>query len=60
MDKWERLFNHLNDWALAIAPDERTEPKEKDYRKLVYDTLQTVMDIMIRWDEEEKDGYSKD
>ena len=52
MSKWDKLFNHLNDWALAVAPDERTDPEEKERRQIVYDTLQTVLNIMIN--EEDK------
>ena len=51
MSKWDKLFNHLNDWALAVAPDERTDPEEKERRQIIYDTLQTVLNIMINEEE---------
>lgn len=53
MSKWDKLFNHLNDWALAIAADERTDPKEKERRQIVYDTLQTILNIMINEENKE-------
>lgn len=52
-EKWYKLFNHLNDWALAIAPDERTDPKEKERKQIVYDTLQTILNIMINEEDKE-------
>lgn len=53
MSKWDKLFNHLNDWAFAVAPDEMTNPEEKERRQIVYDTLQTILNIMINEENKE-------
>lgn len=45
-DKWDRLYNYLNDKSLAIAPDERMDDEEKHDARIAYDTLQEIIEIM--------------
>ena len=48
-DKWNKLFNYLNDTRLAIAPDERvTDPEELSQRLAQTDILDCIMEEMIR------------
>lgn len=55
MDKWDKLYNYLNDLALAIAPDERMDEEKKKEAKIKYNTLQAVLGLMADWDEEDDD-----
>lgn len=46
MDKWDKLYNYINDWAFGVAPDETTPINEVRDRLTIYVTLNEVLDIM--------------
>lgn len=49
MDKWNKLFNYINDLRLTIAPDERVEDEEERLqRQAQVDVLDCVIEEMIR------------
>jgi len=55
MDKWEKLFNWVNDTAFAIAPDETvTDYDERSNRLAQYDVLQEVLEKMLELDGKER------
>lgn len=60
MDKWEKLFNWLNDFAFAIAPDETvTDIDERRDRTAQYDALQEVLEMMLELEKREKDDAGR-
>lgn len=52
LNRFERLFNYLNDRALAIGPTENMEEEERHDRRIAYQTLHEVLEIMVDIDEE--------
>lgn len=52
LNRFERLFNYLNDRALAIGPTENMEEDERHDHRIAYQTLREVLEIMVEIDEE--------
>lgn len=52
MDKWDKLYNYLNDFRLAIAPDETTPYDERNDRQIIADVLDDVMEEMNKLDKQ--------
>ncbi len=52
MDKWDKLYNYLNDFRLAIAPDETTPYDERNDRQIIVDVLDDVMEEMNKLDKQ--------
>lgn len=52
LNRFETLFNYLNDKALAIGPTENMEDDERHDHRIAYQTLHEVLEIMVNIDEE--------
>ena len=44
---WDKLFDYLNDYALAMSPADLEEGCEKCKRGLIYDELQEILKLML-------------
>lgn len=52
LNRFETLFNYLNDKALAIGPTENMEEDERHDHCIAYQELHEVLEIMVNIDEE--------
>ena len=60
MDKWEKLFNWLNDTRFAITPDETTiDYDERMERIAQMDIIDEIIEEMIRLEEKENDQHDR-
>ena len=53
-DKWDRLYNWLNDMRFGIAPDETvTDEDERHDRLLQVEMIDEIMEWMIKQEEKQ-------
>ena len=55
MNKWDKLYNWLNDTRLAIAPVFTAEVKEYNIRAAEVDLIDEIMEYMEQLEQEEHD-----
>lgn len=57
-EKWYKLYNYLNDYRLAVAPDESTPDYEKKYKQVVTDTIDSIMKTMEVLEDSDESTYN--
>ena len=51
-DKWDKLYLYINDFALAVAPDETTPEEERAERLARHSILNGLLGTMERMEED--------
>lgn len=54
-DKWDKLYNWLNDTRLASAPEPVLGPEDYTARRVRHDLIDEIMEYMEELDEEDDD-----